>query len=89
MPPDLKNPYYAQATCSGFGELPERMRDVNISHAPLPTPFSSSTSLQGAKSRKWIARNFTGAYVVSAAKIAFQIFVDLFWLFFSCAASVL
>ena len=51
MPSDFNNLYYAQVTFSGFGELPERMHDVNISHAPLPTPLSSSTSLQGLLNR--------------------------------------
>ena len=51
MSPTSNNVYYAHATCSGFGRLPGRMRDAKITHAPLPAPFPSSTSLQGLLNR--------------------------------------
>ena len=51
MPPNLDNLYYAQVTCRGFGELPERIRDADISHGAFPTPCPSSTSIQGLLSR--------------------------------------
>ena len=54
MPPNLNNLYYAQVTCRGFGELPGRMRDANISHATLPTPCPNSISIQGLLNRSEI-----------------------------------